>query len=47
MLVKGAVCTAVRDGKPQKGVAEISATYDGGTYWFSSQEHKASFVASP
>jgi YHS domain-containing protein len=35
------------DGRPEKGSAEFSASFDGTTYWFKNAEHKALFVADP
>ena len=35
------------DGKPEKGLAELSASYDNGTYWFKNSDHRAMFVANP
>ncbi|HEY3915388.1 MAG TPA: YHS domain-containing (seleno)protein [Verrucomicrobiae bacterium] len=35
------------DNKPVKGTADFQSTYHGGTYYFVSAEHKASFDASP
>ena len=35
------------DQKPVKGTADLQSTYHGGTYWFASAEHKASFDANP
>jgi YHS domain-containing protein len=35
------------DGRPEKGVAEFSASFDGATYWFKNTEHKALFTADP
>jgi YHS domain-containing protein len=35
------------EGKPEKGLAELSASYDNGTYWFKSADHRAMFVANP
>lgn len=33
--------------RPEKGSAEFSASFDGATYWFSNDEHRARFVADP
>ena len=35
------------DGKPEKGIAELSASYDNGTYWFKNPDHRAMFVGNP
>ena len=35
------------DGKPEQGLAELSASYDNGTYWFKNADHRAMFVANP
>jgi hypothetical protein len=35
------------EGKPEKGLAELSAPYDNGTYWFTNADHRAMFVANP
>src|SRR5947208_10342265 len=35
------------DGRPEKGSAEFSASFDGATYWFRNAEHKALFVGDP
>jgi YHS domain-containing protein len=35
------------DGRPEKGSAEYSATFDDASYWFKSAEHRALFVADP
>jgi YHS domain-containing protein len=35
------------EGKPVKGLAELSASYDNGTYWFKNADHRAMFVANP
>jgi YHS domain-containing protein len=35
------------EGKPEKGLAELSASYDNGTYWFKNADHRATFVANP
>lgn len=35
------------DGKPVKGDASITATYNGATYRFASAEHKAAFERDP
>jgi YHS domain-containing protein len=35
------------EGKPEKGLAELSASYDNGTYWFKNTDHRAMFVANP
>jgi hypothetical protein len=35
------------EGKPEKGLAELSASYDNGTYWFKNADHRAMFVANP
>jgi YHS domain-containing protein len=35
------------EGKPEKGLAELSAPYDNGTYWFKNTDHRAMFVANP
>jgi len=35
------------EGKPEKGLADLSATYDNGTYWFANADHRAMFVANP
>ena len=34
-------------GEPTKGKYNITSEYKDGTYWFSSEEHKASFDANP
>jgi YHS domain-containing protein len=34
-------------GRPEKGSAEYSATFDDATYWFKNAEHRALFVADP
>jgi YHS domain-containing protein len=34
-------------GRPEKGMAEFAAAFDGATYWFSNAEHRARFVADP
>jgi YHS domain-containing protein len=34
-------------GRPEKGAAEFSASFDGATYWFNNAEHRALFVADP
>ena len=34
-------------GRPEKGSAAFTATYDGATYWFKNAEHRALFVADP
>ena len=35
------------DGRPEKGSAAFTATFDDATYWFKSAEHRAKFVADP
>jgi hypothetical protein len=35
------------EGKPGKGLAELSASYDNGTYWFKNADHRAMFIANP
>lgn len=35
------------DGGPVKGTQELSASYDGATYYFASAEHKAQFEKEP
>jgi YHS domain-containing protein len=35
------------EGKPVKGLAELSASYDNGTYWFKNADNRAMFVANP
>jgi len=35
------------DGRPEKGSAEYSASFDDATYWFRSTEHRALFVGDP
>jgi YHS domain-containing protein len=34
-------------GRPEKGSAEYTASYDDAIYWFKSAEHRALFVADP
>ncbi len=34
-------------GHPEKGSAELSAAFNGSTYWFTNAEHQALFVANP
>ena len=35
------------DGKPMEGMFDITAVYNGATYRFTSEEHKAMFEAAP
>ena len=35
------------EGKPEKGLVELSASYDNGTYWFKNPDHRAMFVSNP
>jgi YHS domain-containing protein len=35
------------EGRPEKGSAEYSATFDDATYWFKSAEHRTLFVNDP
>jgi len=35
------------EGKPEKGLAELSASYDNGTYWFKNADHRTMFVSNP
>ena len=34
-------------GRPEKGSAEFSASFDEATYWFKNAEHRALFVGDP
>jgi hypothetical protein len=34
-------------GRPEKGSAEFSASFDDATYWFTNAEHRALFVGDP
>ena len=34
-------------GKPERGVSDLSARYDNVTYWFRSDEHRNLFVKNP
>ena len=42
---QGVPCSTV--GEPTKGNYTITSQYKDGTYWFSSEEHKAAFDADP
>jgi YHS domain-containing protein len=35
------------NGRPEKGTPEITASFEGTTYWFGSPEHRALFAADP
>lgn len=35
------------NGQPKAGKKELSATFDGATYYFATEEHKAAFVGAP
>lgn len=35
------------DGRPEKGSAQYQAAFDGATYWFKNEDHRALFVADP
>jgi YHS domain-containing protein len=36
-----------KNGKPEQGKAEFSATYQGGTFWFASKENRDLFQKNP
>jgi YHS domain-containing protein len=35
------------EGRPEKGLAEFTASFDDATYWFKNAEHRSLFIANP